>query len=164
MWADDLKINAEAYCEVHQLDLHNSLGNGADGNVWTVSGKQKRILWALKVHRSADAFEREAACYKRLSENGVFLIGGVFHVPLLLRADAKFLSLELTVVERPFILDFAQAYLDEPPQFDDRVWEERCQAWEEIYEGDWLVVRKALEYLASLGIYYLDVHRNNIAI
>jgi hypothetical protein len=44
--------------------------------------------------------------------------------PAVDRADDELLGFEMTVVERPYLLDFAGAYLDTVPQFPDEVWAE----------------------------------------
>lgn len=44
-------------------------------------------------------------------------------VPLFLGEDAKLLAVEMTIVVRPFVLDFAGAWLDSPPKFSQDVWE-----------------------------------------
>lgn len=69
----------------------------------------------------------------------------------------------MSIVVRPFVLDFAQAYLDSPPDFPEEVWRERIETWEENYGHDWPMVQLALNDLRSTGIHYLDVHHGNIA-
>jgi hypothetical protein len=32
--------------------------------------------------------------------------------------------IEMTIVSRPFVLDFAGAYLDSPPEFSAEIWSE----------------------------------------
>jgi len=38
------------------------------------------------------------------------------------------------------------------------------KTWQSRYEEDWPQVQRALRELEGLGIYYLDVHRGNIAL
>jgi hypothetical protein len=83
----------------------------------------------------------------------------------LIRADGELLVLEMTVVERPYLLDFAGAYLDEAtPQFDDEVWE----TWEadkrEKFGERWSEVKAVLAALEDYGIYMLDVNPGNVAL
>jgi hypothetical protein len=40
-----------------------------------------------------------------------------FHVPEVTRCNDAILVIELTLVTRPFVLDFARACLDFPPDF-----------------------------------------------
>jgi hypothetical protein len=98
-----------------------------------------------------------------LKEAGIRELLG-FAVPQLIRVDAELLALEMTVVERPFILDFAGAYLDQSaPQFDDEVWE----TWEadkrEKFGSRWPEVQAVLAALKSYGIEMLDVNPGNVA-
>ena len=56
-----------------------------------------------------------------------------FNVPELIAFDDELLVLEMTIVRRPFVLDFASAYLDSDkrPEFPDDTW----ATWEEEKEG-----------------------------
>ena len=56
------------------------------------------------------------ACYLRLQEHGITEMEG-FHVPEVTRCNDAILVIELTLVTRPFVLDFARACLDFPPDF-----------------------------------------------
>jgi hypothetical protein len=44
--------------------------------------------------------------------------------PQLVRVDDQLLVIEMSIVDRPFVLDFAGAYLDAPPEFSESIWEE----------------------------------------
>ena len=140
--------------------LIGPLGDGLDGSVWHVECKEDLQSWALKLYRNALPYRLERDCYERLT--GVFELSG-FHVPQVIGSNDEWLALEMTIVERPFVLDFAQAYLDFPPDFTDEVWQERQATWAETYGEEWPQVRRLLAHLENLGIYYLDVHRQNIA-
>jgi hypothetical protein len=69
----------------------------------------------------------------------------------------------MTVVARPFILDFAGAYLDVKPSFSIEIWEEWETKRREEYGDRWPMVRKILDELEALDIYMIDVHPSNIA-
>src|SRR6516225_8085263 len=58
--------------------------------------------------------------YLRLKENGIDTILGC-HVPQLLRYDDGLWVVDMSVVTRPFVLDFAGAFLDKAPDFSDEV-------------------------------------------
>ena len=108
-------------------------------------------------------YRRELAVYERLKEAGIRELLG-FAVPQLIRADDELLALEMTVVERPYVLDFAGAYLDQSaPRFDDEVWE----TWEadkhEKFGLRWPEVQAVLAALKSYGIEMLDVNPGNVA-
>ena len=69
----------------------------------------------------------------------------------------------MTVVQQPFVLDFAEVRLDFPVEFPADVWmtwmEERCDQFGER----WPVVTRVLGEFEALGIYLLDVSPRNIA-
>lgn len=69
----------------------------------------------------------------------------------------------MSIVTRPFVLDFAGAYLDAPPEFPEEV----RAAWEagkrDLFEARWAAVEAVLAALAELGIYMMDVSPTNIA-
>jgi hypothetical protein len=47
-----------------------------------------------------------------------------FNVPQLLGHDDEIWIIDMSIVTRPFVLDFAGAYLDVPPQFPtEAVWD-----------------------------------------
>ena len=163
MWKRDLLPDAKAYAWRRGLELTGRLGDGADGNVWKVRGKRKHVSWALKLQATARGYERERDCYERLAKHGVSEIAS-FHVPQLIGSDDEWKAIEMSIVDRPFILDFAQAYLDEVPDFPDEVWAERLETWQQLYAEDWPQVSQALRELRCLGIHYLDVHHQNIAL
>lgn len=163
MGTRDLLSDAEAYASRHGLELCGRLGDGTQGKVWAVRGKGNLIAWALKIQASARDYQRERDCYRRLQEKDVTMLAG-FHVPVLIRHDDEARAIEMTIVTRPFVVDFAQVCLDFPPDFSPEVWVEAHERWKTSYGDDWPRVRGLLATMEDLGIYYLDVHRGNIAI
>ncbi len=118
---------------------------------------------ALKVYHLREFFVRELSVYQRLAAVGIQDVRG-FAVPQLITADEELLAIEMTVVERPYILDFAGAYLDEDaPWFEDEKWE----MWEadkrEKFGVRWQEVRSLLSALEVYGIHVLDVNPGNVA-
>lgn len=87
-----------------------------------------------------------------------------FNVPALIHHDAEWQAIEMGLVGRPFVLDFAQAYLDFPPDFSPEVWEETVHLWSQRYGDDWPRVQRLLDAMEGMGVYYLDVHRGNISL
>ena len=85
-----------------------------------------------------------------------------FHVPQLLRSDDELLALEMTIVPPPFVLDFAGAWLDFPPQFPDEVWQERAEKWAGEFGSDWPQAQAILAELEEFGIHMLDPSPSNI--
>jgi len=66
------------------------------------------------------------------------------------------------VVPAPFLLDFASAYLDEPPDYPDEIVVESQAKHAEIFGDDWPAVQMAVIALERFGIYMVDLHLGNI--
>jgi hypothetical protein len=159
----DLNAQAREYASRNRLTLREMLGSGIHGQVRVLQGGITQGGTALKVYFEETFYRRELAVYERLKEAGIRELLG-FAVPQLIRADDELLALEMTVVERPYVLDFAGAYLDQSaPQFDDEVWE----TWEadkrEKFGLRWPEVQAVLAALKSYGIEMLDVNPGNVA-
>ncbi len=160
---DDIVAQAaRAYALRHQLHLAERLGFGIHGTVQVVESKVNRDQSAIKVHRSAAPYLREREVYERLRVAGVNNLLG-FHVPQLIQFDDHLRIIEMTIVTRPFVLDFAGAYLESRPQFSEETWAEWEADKREQFEGRWPVVLQVLEALERLGIYMVDVSPSNIA-
>jgi hypothetical protein len=162
MMDDVLTQNAQAFVARHQLRLAERLGFGIHGNVFVAEGNTKPGKSAIKAHRSAEPYARERDVYERLRQAGVTRILG-FHVPQLIRCDDALQVIEMSIVTRPFVLDFAGAYLDSPPEFAAEIWE----AWEaekrEQFETRWPIVQSVLGALEELDIHMIDVSPSNVA-
>ena len=107
-------------------------------------------------------FERECRVYERLREEHTTRILG-FNVPRLLSVDGELRAIEMTIVRTPFLLDFADAHLDEAADFNEdvlRQWEEDRA---EIFGEKWPEVTRVLAALQALGIYLLDINPRNIS-
>ena len=100
--------------------------------------------------------------YERLKEAGVQNIRG-FSVPQMRRFDGELCVIEMSIVTRPFVLDFAGAYLDAPPAFSDEVWEQWEKDKREQYEGRWPEVQVVLTELERFDIHMIDISSTNIA-
>lgn len=162
MWGKAVEIRAEAYGKHRQAVLGNCLGLGADGSVWVMQGKDQPDRWAVKLHRHRVAYERERDCYLRLTALGVIHIRG-FHVPQLLRYEDEWMAIEMSLVAQPFLVDFASAWLDEPPEFSDEVWAEWEADRSEKFEQHWAEAKAVIRALEGSGIYLTDVHPGNLA-
>ncbi len=162
MWGNEIEIRAKAYGEHRQLMLGNCLGLGADGSVWVIHDKTEPDRWAVKLHRHRSAYLRERDCYQRLHELGIIHILG-FHVPQLLRWDDDWMAIEMSLVAMPFLVDFASAWLDEPPEFSTEVWDEWEADRSEKFEHHWPTAKAVIRTLETLGIYLTDVHPGNLA-
>ena len=87
-----------------------------------------------------------------------------FNLPQLLRIDEEFRAIEMTIVRAPFLLDFADAFLDEAPDFNEdvlRQWEEDKA---EIFGERWPEVTSILEALRAFGVHLLDINPRNISL
>lgn len=113
--------NALTYASQHQLQLAERLGFGIHGIIFVAEDKSARGKTAGKVHRESGPYHRECSVYQRLQEVGVTEILGL-NVRQLVRTDDDLRIIEMTFVTRPFVLDFAGAYLDAPPRFSNEIW------------------------------------------
>ena len=157
-----LITNARLYAGRHQLELAaERLGSGKDGIVIVARNKAKPGDVAIKVFRFDEAYVREKQIYERLRSLEVTRILG-FNVPQLIAFEDDLRIIEMTIVTRPFVLDFAGAYLDSRPDFPDEIW----AGWEaekrEQFEERWSEVQRILDAFEEIGIYLLDVSPGNI--
>lgn len=72
------------------------------------------------------------------------------------------MAIEMTVVVRPFVLDFGGAYLDNPPDYDAHILEQWELHKQEQFEENWPHAASILETLKSYGIFVADVNPGNI--
>jgi hypothetical protein len=160
---DILRRRSEAYAGRRNSVWAEQLGVGIQGVVRVAQDNGNFARWAVKIHRAEDAYRRELACYQRLAQSEVVTLRG-FHVPQLLGADDECLAIEMSIVTRPFVLDFGGAWLDEEPEFSPEQW----SYWEEekleqFGPERWREVRAVLALLRTYGIYLHDVTPTNIA-
>ena len=154
--------NAQAYAARHQLHLAERLGFGIHGIIFVAENKSQGGKTAIKAHREFEPYLREHTVYERLRATSISDVLGL-NVPQLVRADDDLRVIEMSIVTRPFVLDFAAAYLDAPLDFPDEI----RAAWEaekrEQFEAHWPAVKELLAALEELGIHMLDVSPANIA-
>lgn len=145
------------YCLSRDLELVGQLGEGKDGKVW-----QTQQHTAVKAHEYIERYQRERDAYIRLKECQLNQVGS-FRLPRILNYDDAGLVLELSIVSPPFMLDFASAWLDEPPDFTQEIIEHWHKQIEERFEPRGGEVIAALHTLARRsGVYMLDANPNNI--
>jgi hypothetical protein len=111
----DLQQRAEEMASRIGVVPYRRLGHGVQGIVIEAKDQWGGGL-AIKVHERFDAYERERDVYLRLRELGIDSICGSA-VPLLLEYDDELQAICMTIVHRPYILDFGGAFLDVPPEF-----------------------------------------------
>jgi hypothetical protein len=153
--------NIRLYAERHQLELTDALGSGKDGIVLVAKRKKLPSKLAIKALRWQEPYDREKKVYERLAASAAAMIAG-FNVPQYIGLDDELQILEMTIVERPFVLDFAGAHLDRRPDFPPEVWAEWESEKREQFEGRWPEVQKILDAFEEFGIYLLDPSPGNI--
>jgi hypothetical protein len=147
--------NATTYAARHNLRLADRLGFGIREH------ESKHDRSAIKAYNSAEFYLRERAVYQRLREAGVTELLG-FHVPQFIGADDELYVIEMTIVTRPFVLDFAGAYLDHRPEFSEEAWAEWELNKQEQFGDGWKTVLSVIDAFEQLGIYLVDVSPSNI--
>ena len=158
---DSLIPNVRAYASERQLQVAERLGSGKDGIVLVGRSMAGPARVALKAHRFPELYLREKAVYQRLANIAVITVLG-FNVPQLLATDDALRVLEMTIVKRPFVLDFAGAHLDARPEFPEDVLADWEAEKHEQFEDRWPTVRRVLDAFEELGIHLLDVSPGNI--
>ncbi len=118
--ADIVVKNTGAYAPRHKLLVVERLGFGIHGMVHVVEDKIKGDRSAIKAHRAREFFVREHAVYELLARSGITEVLG-FHVPQFIRADSDLQVIEMTIVTRPFVVDFAGAHIGAPPEFSEEM-------------------------------------------
>jgi hypothetical protein len=104
----------------------------------------------------------ELECYQRFKHNKISSIHG-FSVPQLLGFNDELWVIELRIVTPPYILDFAKAWLDMPPDFSAETMADWETEGEDLFGPNrWPQVKVILWVLRGLGIYYYDAKPQNI--
>jgi len=117
---------------------------------------------AFKVLRFERLYQRERDIYLRLQSRLILDVAG-FAVPQLIHHDDRLWVVEMGIVSRPFVLDFAGAYLDRRPDYPDEVLEEwQEEKLEQFGAERWDVVQQVMAHFAGMGIYLADVKPGNI--
>lgn len=153
---------AEAYCRGKGLVLVDRLGFGVHGSVFAAENQSDRRRTAVKALERERFYLRERNVYLRFMEQSVTYIRGAA-VPELLGYDNQLWVIEMTIVSRPFVLDFAGAYLDQPPDYSDEVLADWRAEKQEQFESRWPEVQAILRSLESYGVFMADVNPGNIS-
>ncbi len=156
--AENTKHRASLYASRSGTTLGHKLGDGKDGTVWALERQS-----AVKAFLRPDAYARELACYQRLAEHGVEEVRG-HAVPRLISYDHDLCIIEIEIVVAPYLLDFADTYLDAAPEFPEDVIEQwHTDKLEQFGPVRWNRVQLVLATLrGQYGIYVLDVNPGNI--
>ncbi|MCY2987597.1 MAG: hypothetical protein NTY19_07000 [Planctomycetota bacterium] len=159
----ELIDRAESYAEHTKLQLGEQLGFGVHGVVFACRRMGDPGRLAIKVHERQIPYERERDVYLRLQQHCVTQVHGC-HVPQLLAYDDGWLIIEMTAVTPPYVLDFAGAYLDRPPDFSEEILAEWKAEKQEQFGDGWPEVRRVLWTLEGHGIYVSDISPSNICL
>src|SRR5688572_33194644 len=103
------------YASRRGLLIEGVLGAGKDGTVYDTN-----LDSAIKIHSVAENYQRERDVYLRLLDREIVGICGL-KIPVLRNYDDQLLIIEMTTVTPPYLLDFASAWLDTPPDFSREV-------------------------------------------
>jgi hypothetical protein len=159
---EELRRRAEEYVQRNSMTLAEPLGAGVHGIVYAAESQPEKVRLALKVHEHEPAYARERDVYLRLKEHGVTVLRGC-RVPRLLHYDDELWALAMGLVTRPFVLDFAGAYLDDPPDFSEEVLADWHAEKQEQFGPRWPEVQAILRALEAYGVYQLDVNPGNVS-
>src|SRR6516165_4490321 len=114
-WGEAVESRARQYADRFNRPIEKQLGFGYDGIVFATFCQS-----AIKALRYQPLYARERDVYLRLQDEGIEDIAG-HAVPSLIRYDDELWVIEMEIVSPPFVLDFAGAYLDEPPDFPEEI-------------------------------------------
>lgn len=153
------------YAEQYGLKLGRELGAGVHGIVFSTEsqpqGDDLSGQSAVKAHQGEVEYCRERDIYLRLKQKKITKLKSC-NVPQLIRYDDDYLIIEMTMVKRPYILDFAGAYLDKPLDFSEEVMADWYADKLEQFEKHWPEVQAILAILEAHGIFMEDVNPKNI--
>jgi hypothetical protein len=158
----DLVRRVQEYADRKGLRVGAQLGSGVHGIVFSAEYQTVGGRSALKVHERDADYRRERDVYLRLKEHGVTEVRGC-NVPELIAFDDELWVIEMTVVSRPYVLDFAGAYLDEPPDFSEEVLADWRAEKQEQFEQRWGEVQAILRDLEGYGVFLVDVNPGNVS-
>ena len=152
--------NAKDFCILTgaKIVANPALGYGTDGSVWrTTRGTAVKAFYADGNYRD------ELTCYLRLQKEEINSICGLA-VPSLEGSNDQLMCVEMSIVQRPYLLDFGKVYIDEyPPYHFDKLamanWHAEVR---ELFEDRTDDVHIILYRLQKLGIYYVDPKPANI--
>ncbi len=159
---DDLIRRVRQYADRKGMVLGEGLGAGIHGSVFVAEYQSRGGRSALKGHERQPAYVRERDIYLRLRELEITEIRGC-NVPGLIDFDDELWVIEMTVVGRPFVLDFAGANLDQEPDFSDEVLAEWRAEKQEEFGPRWPEVQAIIRTLEGYGVFLLDVNPGNVS-
>jgi hypothetical protein len=159
---EDIKYRLAAFAQANNLELIRQIGFGIHGLAMLADNRDQLLVSVVKVFESTEPYERERDVYLRLQEAGATSLAGC-SVPQFIGASDQHLTIWITLVDRPFCLDFAAAYLDGLPRYFPPMGEEwEAEKLAQFGAEDWSKVLRVLDELESYGIWpdgrYTDEH------
>lgn len=159
---EEIVRRAIQYAQSNNLTLGEQLGFGVHGIVYALKSEPGAGQPAIKIYERETDYCRERDVYFRLREHEVKTICGC-NVPQLLSLDDRLLVIEMSMVKKPFVLDFAGAFLDFGPDFSEEVMAEWRTEKIEQFGKRWPTVEAIIRQLEEYGIHLVDVTPNNIS-
>ncbi|MBS0264098.1 MAG: hypothetical protein JSS02_19335 [Planctomycetes bacterium] len=154
---EDLRFRLTEYAKRRKLEIHEHLGGGIQGIVFSTY-----LPSAIKVFKRRVHYEREVAVYHRIKSRGISSVCG-FTVPKPLRRHDELMIVEMELVVKPFVLDFASAGVDGPLfEYSAETLAEDEQRRKELFEDRWPTVKNIIAEFRMHGIYLSDVKPGNI--
>lgn len=142
------------------VKLIDRLGDGKDGNVFKASSER-----AVKFLISDELYCRELRAYQILRQRNIARING-FGIPRLARHDDPLRATEMSIVQPPFLLDFASAYTIEEYnrfEFSEDVLAETEAKHSEMFGERWQEVMDLCNaFTRYTGLILLDLSLNNL--
>lgn len=161
---DDIEERLTAFAGANNLQLMEQIGFGIHGRAMCVDAVGSPFSSVIKAFEARESYERERDAYLRLREAEVVSVAGC-NVPQYLGSDEELLVIWMSLVTRPFCLDFAAAYLDGLPSYFPPMGEEwEAEKLEQFGAEDWAKVLKVLDRLEFYGIHQTDVTPTNISV
>ena len=158
----DLLRRSREFANRNGLTLGDQLGAGVQGIVFSAKSQSEEGRLAVKAHKQEPDYWRERDAYSRLKEHGINTLRGC-NVPELIAYDDELWIIEMTVVSRPFVLDFGGAFLDGAPEFADEILAEWRAEKQEQFGSRWPEVQAIIRELQTYGIFLIDVNPGNIS-
>jgi hypothetical protein len=156
-----LLARAKEYADLNGTAIYSTVefGHGMDGSVW-VSKRDS----AIKVIRNSKNYADELEAYRRLQRTDVRELCG-FAVPWLIGFDDARQVIEMSIVQKPYLLDFGKVYFEggELAVYETHELARDRAISKTRYGPEWSRVAILLYVLESrFGIYYIDPRPSNI--
>ncbi len=158
---DDILAKIREYAaRTRRVIIDENVGSGIHGSVVLLESDVQPGFTVLKMHFEEGSYLRERDVYLHLRDQEWHSVCGC-DIPYLIACDDAELTLELSAVEPPYVLDFGQSYLYWRPEFSDDVWEATYEKWREVFGDDWGKASAILDAFEAIDVYMLDPTPSN---